>query len=611
LSQDAWYLGRDGKQLGPYKWAAIVQLALAKKLRATDLLWSEGMENWVTVDSYAALGFNVSDREEVAGSQDGVAAVAYEAFPRKVASAHLSEVRQSSAAPSPTGNYVARHWRGDLSLPIAYWVNGVLGTIAIVALMTAAGATDVVKTLGPHGSGAWILGVLCFAYAGTIWQCVGIWRSADRHVVRRGSAVWASVAKVMVALGLLGSFGQFVQQVPLWKQGFQLATGVDTTPSSKLQVLNRATELELSGGMSFGTADALETILRAAPTIRVVHLNSVGGYIQEGLRVGKLVESYGLTTYTERECVSACLLAFLGGKERLLGIGGRLGFHQASVAGVGGDIAKSGNDEFRELFERKGIPSTFTDKAMSTPPDKMWYPSADELMQAKVVTEVVDPSKYATVGLSAWKSREDLAAELASVPIMGALRAAEPESYSEFEAIYVDGYRDGVPQSELLAKAQTLLRDKIVPKYLKIGPDRELVRYWNSQIAEMRELRDISSELCAEFLGVAEKKNQLDIQRQVSQAARDEDLASLIALLDAGKKRPSAIPSEGDVRSQLGIVAQKTEAKLPGAVAVVAEPAKFKNSSRVCEASLAFYQSVLDLPRAQAGPMLRFLAADI
>ncbi len=599
LNRDAWYLGRDGKQLGPYRWAAVVQLALAKKLRTTDLLWSEGMADWLAADSYSELGL-----------KDAGTAITAETASSGEASARYHEGERSNGKAAPTGNYITRHWRGDLSLPVSYWVNGSLGTVAIVVLMTVVGSMNFVKTLSPFGSGAWILGALGLAYLATIWQFVGIWRSADRHASRGGSAGWATMAKAMVVLGLLGALGQVVKQLPLWNQGFQLMAGTDSTPKSELRVLNRATEIELSGGMSFGTADALETILKATPTIRVVHLNSVGGWIKEGLQVGRLVESYGLTTYTERECVSACLLAFLGGKERLLGADGRLGFHQASVAGTGGDIAKDGNDEFRALFQRKGIPSAFADKAMSTSPESMWYPSAAELIQAKVVTDVVDPTTYATVGVSAWRSREDIASDLAGVPIMAALKAAEPEAYSEFERIYVDGYRDGVPQSELMANGQQVLRDKVVPKYLKIGPDRELIRYWHSQLAEMRELRDIAPELCVEFAGLGEQKHQLDL-RQVSHAALDEDLASLIALLDAGKNSPSAMPSETDVKSQLGTVLQRTEAKVPGAIAMVAEPGKFKNSSRVCEAILVFYQSVLDLPQAQAGPTLRFLASGI
>ena len=28
-------------------------------------------------------------------------------------------------------NYIARHWRGELSLPISYWINSFIGNIAI------------------------------------------------------------------------------------------------------------------------------------------------------------------------------------------------------------------------------------------------------------------------------------------------------------------------------------------------------------------------------------------------------------------------------------------------------------------------------------------------
>src|SRR5689334_361523 len=304
------------------------------------------MEDWVRADSYPALGFKTSSPDPLARSLDDAAALRGEKLSHRGESGRPA---RAAATPPPTGNYFARHWRGNLSLPVSYWVNGTLGTVAIVALMVVARSMDLGKTLGAFGSGALILGFLGFAYAGTIWQLVGIWRSAGHHPDRGGSTGWAAMAKVMVVIGFLSGFGQVAQQLPLWKQAFQLVAGVDVTPNSEFRVLNRATELEVSGGMSFGTADALETILKATPSIRVVHLNSVGGWIKEGERVGTLMESYGLTTFTEHECVSACLLAFLGGKERLLGVGARLGFHQASVGGVGGEVAKGGNDAFRAL----------------------------------------------------------------------------------------------------------------------------------------------------------------------------------------------------------------------------------------------------------------------
>jgi hypothetical protein len=218
---------------------------------------------------------------------------------------------------------------------------------------------------------------------------VGIWRSANAHPGRGGSRGWATAAKVMVVLGGLGSASQFLQQMPLWRQGILLVAGREDTPKAEFQVLNQATEIELSGGLTLGAADTLATLLDATPTVTVIRLNNAGGWITEGGRIGELIEAHELTTYTSTECASACLLAFLSGKERLLAKGARLGFHQASIAGVGGPIAEGGDGEFKDLFRRKGLPEEFIRKALTTSPNDMWYPTEDELLSAGVVTEIV------------------------------------------------------------------------------------------------------------------------------------------------------------------------------------------------------------------------------
>jgi hypothetical protein len=82
--------------------------------------------------------------------------------------------------------------------------------------------------------------------------------------------------------------------------------GRDSTPAAVLRVVNRATEVEIAGGLSFGTTDRLKTILDATPTVRLVQLNNVGGWIQEGEKLGALIADRKLATYTARECDSAC-----------------------------------------------------------------------------------------------------------------------------------------------------------------------------------------------------------------------------------------------------------------------------------------------------------------
>ena len=60
--------------------------------------------------------------------------------------------------------------------------------------------------------------------------------------------------------------------------------------------MHNGTEVELSGGMPFGTADALQKLLDAAPAVKLVHLNSMGGRIDEGYQIYKILHDKSLAS---------------------------------------------------------------------------------------------------------------------------------------------------------------------------------------------------------------------------------------------------------------------------------------------------------------------------
>ena len=74
-------------------------------------------------------------------------------------------------------------------------------------------------------------------------------------------------------------------------------------------------------------------------------LESPGGLLLEGIRVGREVHDRGLRTVTRYECASACALIFLAGRERVLvGSRAKIGFHQVAFArGVGGSKGGCGD----------------------------------------------------------------------------------------------------------------------------------------------------------------------------------------------------------------------------------------------------------------------------
>jgi hypothetical protein len=597
MTQGAWYIGREGKQLGPYRYDSVRLAATNGKLRADDLLWTEGMPEWARADAIADLAPFL---KKAAAS----ATAAPSAAPAVDSSS--AEVK-GEKKPVARANFFVRHWRGDYSLPRSYWVNSVLVSMFFYLLTIGITSSGLSKNLDFRISGLWSLGLIGFSILIGIWSAVGVWRSADHHVERGGESRWASTAKVLMALGLIRLAFSAVELAPVANQSLSLAFGHDTMPASQLRVLNRATEVEIAGGLSFGTTSSLKTILDATPSIRLVQLNNVGGWIDEGARLSHLIEDRKLATYTARECDSSCLLGFLAGNDRYLGSHAKLGFHQASVAGIGGEMAKEGDQVFRYALEAKGVPQEFIAKALATPAASMWYPSTQELLDAHVITGVVDESKFGETGVVGWRDRLKLENEFAGVPLFAAVAQAEPKTYEHLRDRYVSDTQNGLPQSEIIAQVRTVIVGGMLPKYLAHGSALPLLAYWKSQVTEMHELRASDPMSCVAFM-FPEDQAAPRTPAPVSQATRDADVAALTALL----KEPldtDPTPSQDSIQPALVKVAQRTEKVNPGAIQLFAKGDRTTSHPReLCDAAITFYSAIFALPPAEGAPLLKYLA---
>lgn len=116
--------------------------------------------------------------------------------------------RPSADVPSARSdqvNYITRHWRGDLSLPVSYWINGQLFGIGY-----SVGAFFIFDH--PDPSITYAVGLLIVIVLGLgmqVWQSVGIWRSAYKYIQRRKRRIWAYLAQIAVLLG----WGQTILEV--------------------------------------------------------------------------------------------------------------------------------------------------------------------------------------------------------------------------------------------------------------------------------------------------------------------------------------------------------------------------------------------------------------
>jgi len=93
----------------------------------------------------------------------------------------------------PSGTYFARHWRGELSLPQSFWVNGVM--IGFGWMVAFQPLVDFFVIAPWWFFVAWIAD-----YATIVWQLVGLWRSARNY---RGPRVWSISARIFSILAVL------------------------------------------------------------------------------------------------------------------------------------------------------------------------------------------------------------------------------------------------------------------------------------------------------------------------------------------------------------------------------------------------------------------------
>jgi hypothetical protein len=290
-------------------------------------------------------------------------------------------------------NYLARHWRGELSLPVSYWLNGVLGGIAIAVVIAGLGAViaeqnDAQPLTWLTAIGAIWLCVLLF----TTWQAVGVWRSATRYK-RSGRSFWGGAAKTMMVIGAIQTAASFaIVGAPQLAGIFEIVTGDSKVGPHQFHVLANGQMLEFSGGITFGVAREMEGFLDAMNGVKTVRLDSIGGRILEAQKMSDIIKARGLSTFVARDCLSACTIVFLGGKERYVLATARLGFHQPAFRGMTSPERRGTIAQEVQRLQRFGLSKAFAERANNATPSGMWYPDKDELLREHVVTRVIPPN---------------------------------------------------------------------------------------------------------------------------------------------------------------------------------------------------------------------------
>ena len=286
--------------------------------------------------------------------------------------------------------YVRTHWAGEQGFGWSFWVNLVALRLAISigqGVLTPADPVDV------SGNKTILLAVGVFAHGVVlIWQVVGVLRASEAHIRALGSMTnsWGAILGVLVVfwLALSDMWGVWIVTLPLPPVD-NFAERMAREHASRYDLLVDGHTLTFDGEIDLGATKAVQAMLVENPGVMVLDLDSPGGNIYEARGLAKLAQSHGLATQVTGSCTSSCTVAFIGGTQRQVLYGARLGFHQYKIsADYQVPLADPAREQARdlELFRQAGVASWFLDVMFQERAEGMWFPGRDKLRAAGVVT---------------------------------------------------------------------------------------------------------------------------------------------------------------------------------------------------------------------------------
>lgn len=284
-------------------------------------------------------------------------------------------------------NYLQRHWAGHLSLPVSYWVNG-----AILSALILAAVEYLAGRMADEGGSLRGIATIALVYLGFsallwVWSSVGIWRSAYWHRRRGGTPGWGLAARTALVLSLIVTLFRSGDLALQAAELGTLARGRDSIGEiARMTVSKDGRQLLVQGNLAAGAAKRFESVLGGSPTVKEVVLTSPGGRMLEAERMAALIRGKGLDTRVADHCMSACTSLLLAGRTRTAPETARIGFHQPSFPGVSAYALRDAIERTRAEYVGAGVEERFVWRALATPAQSMWFPTPEELVEAKVLT---------------------------------------------------------------------------------------------------------------------------------------------------------------------------------------------------------------------------------
>ena len=262
------------------------------------------------------------------------------------------------------------------------------GVWAALALIVGMGSISAAVFSGSELTWVHVFLPAALAFAATAfasWQILLIALSGMRSGQRWVAAATCGGAAVAVLLiGLLIQDRAAPALVELWT----IYSGDEELNRLAISVGADGTTLHVDGPYGLGSETAVREALDRTPRLRTVVLSGPGGRMGVGYAINRMIRQRKLATRVDAGCASACTIAFLGGVDRSLSAGARLGFHQTSFPGMDENDMYESNRGMRQFLIRNGVTPEFAKRALETSPGSLWVPTPQELLAGRVIHRV-------------------------------------------------------------------------------------------------------------------------------------------------------------------------------------------------------------------------------
>lgn len=153
------------------------------------------------------------------------------------------------------------------------------------------------------------------------------------------------------------------------------AVGFMSTPSYSAMITVENSTIYIQGDIMENDGEAFRETIKLHPEASIVSIVSIGGMVDEGLLIAEEIYNRGMTTYIPKDgvCYSMCSFIFLSGKEKIMHLDQRLGFHPPYMIEDGKKIVHT--DTVAQLswwLGRVGVPLEVIWAMMAVSPDDVF-----------------------------------------------------------------------------------------------------------------------------------------------------------------------------------------------------------------------------------------------